>query len=83
MKQEETPLEFSNELVKKYEKYLIRKAPLALKTAMKLVDDGEKLSLESALKLELAALKDIFATQDAYIGLSSLMTKSKPVYTAT
>lgn len=62
-------------------KTIARKAPIALKTAMTLVDQGYPLTLEEGLQLELAGLKTIFATTDAKIGLSSILSGQKPNYT--
>jgi enoyl-CoA hydratase/3-hydroxyacyl-CoA dehydrogenase len=66
----------------KLAKTLSRKAPIALEMAMGLIDRGFALNLEDGLKLELAGLKTIFATQDAQIGLSSILTGRKPTYSA-
>lgn len=65
----------------KQAKTIARKAPIALKTAMTLVDKGFALKLEDGLQLELAGLKTIFATTDAKIGLSSILSGQKPNYT--
>jgi len=62
-------------------KALSRKAPIALKTAMKLIDDGMKSSLEDGLELELAGLQEIFATRDATHGLMSVIKGYKPEFT--
>ncbi len=59
---------------------LARKAPLALTTAMRLVDDGRALDLPAALALELAGLKTIFASRDARTGLASVLDGSRPQY---
>ncbi len=64
-----------------YAKVLARKAPIALTTAMKLMDDGAELPLEDGLKLELAGLKEIFATADALQGLSSVVKGFRPEFT--
>jgi len=61
-------------------KGLRRKAPVALKTAMQLVDQGLELDLQDGLQLELDGLKTIFATEDAKTGLSSIITGQKPVF---
>ncbi|WP_020678320.1 3-hydroxyacyl-CoA dehydrogenase/enoyl-CoA hydratase family protein [Geopsychrobacter electrodiphilus] len=62
----------------KQAKGLSRKAPLALKTAMDLIDQGMKLELRAGLQLELDGLKTIFSTQDALSGLSSIINGQKP-----
>ncbi|HQX93018.1 MAG TPA: 3-hydroxyacyl-CoA dehydrogenase/enoyl-CoA hydratase family protein [Thermomonas sp.] len=59
---------------------LARKAPIALATAMRLVDDGRVLPLADALQLELDGLHAIFATHDARAGLSSVLDGSRPSY---
>jgi enoyl-CoA hydratase / 3-hydroxyacyl-CoA dehydrogenase len=59
---------------------LSRKAPLALATAMRLIDDGRDRTLPDALELELAGLKSIFATRDARAGLASVLEGSRPQY---
>ncbi|MDE2306763.1 MAG: 3-hydroxyacyl-CoA dehydrogenase/enoyl-CoA hydratase family protein [Xanthomonadaceae bacterium] len=59
---------------------LSRKAPLALATAMRLVDEGLALDLPAGLALELAGLKTIFASDDARTGLASVLDASRPQY---
>jgi len=68
-------------LFKKYEKTLRKKAPIALKKATALIDKGAELSLQDALQLELDGLFDIFATRDAYVGLSGIVTGKKAEFT--
>lgn len=55
------------------------KAPIALRLAEKLIDEGSKVELREGLDLELEHLTEIFSTADAYEGLSSL-GKRRPVY---
>lgn len=74
---------FKNIAFEGYEKQLRVKAPIALKMAMSLVDDGEKLDLTDALELELRGLKQIFSTKDAQAGLSSIMTGKRPEFTGS
>ncbi|MBI4403240.1 MAG: 3-hydroxyacyl-CoA dehydrogenase/enoyl-CoA hydratase family protein [Deltaproteobacteria bacterium] len=64
-----------------FEKALRRKAPKALRVAMALVDEGEKLPLDRALALELDHLKEIFSTKDALTGLKSILNQTKPEFT--
>jgi len=64
----------------KLAKALARKAPIALKTAMNLVDRGFAMDLQKGLQLELDGLKSIFATEDARTGLSSILSGKKPNY---
>ncbi len=61
-------------------KGISRKAPIALRQAMELVDRGYALSLEAGLQLELDGLKTIFATADALAGLSSIISGQKPTF---
>ncbi|MDH3591650.1 MAG: 3-hydroxyacyl-CoA dehydrogenase/enoyl-CoA hydratase family protein [Planctomycetota bacterium] len=49
-----------------------QKAPLALRLAEKLIGEGARGSIAEGCKLELAHLREIFLTKDAYEGLSSL-----------
>ncbi len=65
----------------KQAKGMSRKAPLALKIAMGLIDQGIALDLQSGLQLELDGLKNIFATEDALSGLSSIINGQKPNFT--
>ena len=57
------------------------KAPLALKTSEKLIDQSLLVSLDEGLALELSELKSIMGSQDALLGLSSLGQKEAPVWT--
>lgn len=72
---------FTKESFKAYEKFLKGKAPIALKTAMGLIDSGENENLDKALKMELDGLKEIFSTQDARVGLGSVIKRERPNYT--
>jgi len=55
------------------------KAPVALRLASKLIDEGANTSLERGLSMELDHLEEIFSTKDAYEGLSTLGRKA-PVF---
>lgn len=55
------------------------RAPLALKLSEQLIDQGQARPLAEGLQLELEHLVEIFRTEDAYEGLSSL-GKRKPVF---
>ena len=55
------------------------KAPVALRLAELLIDEGSDRALPDALRMELEHLTEIFGTRDAYEGLSSLGRK-KPVF---
>jgi enoyl-CoA hydratase/3-hydroxyacyl-CoA dehydrogenase len=65
----------------KLAKAIARKAPIALKTAMELIDRGYGLELQAGLQLELDGLKKIFSSEDAKVGLSSILTGKKPNFT--
>ena len=49
-----------------------RKAPIALRIAGELIEQGADMPLKSALALELDHLTEIFSTRDAYTGLCSV-----------
>ena len=53
-------------------KALTSKAPIALKLADKLIEDGLSLELEKSLNWELASLELILGTKDALKGLESV-----------
>jgi len=55
-----------------------RKAPVALREACRLIEEGATLELEQALQLELDALAGIFSTRDALTGLKSVTSREKP-----
>ena len=55
------------------------KAPIALKLAASLIDDGARVSLEDGLRMELSHVREIFATKDALTGLLSI-GKSRPLF---
>ncbi|MFA5794573.1 MAG: 3-hydroxyacyl-CoA dehydrogenase NAD-binding domain-containing protein [Candidatus Brocadiia bacterium] len=57
------------------------KAPIALKLANELIDQGLIGHLEDGLNLELSHLNEIFSTKDAYEGLTSVVQKRRPIYT--
>ena len=57
------------------------KAPLAIKMANQIMDEGAVLSLSDGLKKELEGLPKIFATKDAYEGLKSVLERRRPTYT--
>lgn len=54
---------------------LKKKAPLALKLANELVDEGLRVSLEEGLALELGRIPEIFKTDDAREGLAALLER--------
>jgi enoyl-CoA hydratase/3-hydroxyacyl-CoA dehydrogenase len=55
------------------------KAPVALRIASELIDQGAQVTLEEGLRLELAHLEEIFSTKDALTGLSSI-GKGRPIF---
>ena len=55
------------------------KAPVALRLSAELIDRAAEMPIEQGLALELSHLREIFATKDAYEGLSSLGRKP-PVF---
>ena len=61
-------------------KQLSRTAPIALRMASDLIDVAASTNLEQGLAAELQKLEDIFATKDAYEGLSSLIQGRRPKY---
>ncbi len=71
---------FDQTLFKRYEKMLKSKAPLALKKAMELIDEGADRALDQALQLELDGLNWMFSTQDALAGLSAVINRQRVEY---
>lgn len=69
----------SDEFTAKTAKLLSSKAPLALKMANQIIDQGFEMPLEEGLKQELKHLKEIFSTKDALTGLTSV-GKGKPAF---
>ncbi len=67
-----------SETARKVAAIVSRKAPLAVKLAAKIMDEGAKLPLPEALKLDLKYLKEIFSTDDALEGLSSVLERRRP-----
>lgn len=67
-------------VVKENEKLLKRKAPKALKLAMRLIDEGYGMPLDDGLKMELQHLEEIFRTKDARAGLDSVIAKTRPEF---
>jgi len=69
--------------LEKYKKGIGRKAPLALKKALELVDEGAELELSKALELEMGSLYEIFSTADARAGLESVIYRKKVEFTGS
>jgi enoyl-CoA hydratase/carnithine racemase len=55
------------------------RAPVALRLAADLIDQGLTVPLDAGLEMEIAHLAEIFSTADALAGLSSI-GKSRPVF---
>ncbi len=56
------------------------KAPIAVRLAGKLIDEGAGVPLADGIEMELAHLPEIFATKDAYEGLSSVINRKRAVF---
>jgi enoyl-CoA hydratase/3-hydroxyacyl-CoA dehydrogenase len=56
------------------------KAPLALKLANNIIDEGLKINLDESIQIELKHLTEIFSSKDAYEGLTSILQKRRPIY---
>ncbi len=65
-------VEIADEKLAKAAKKVSFKAPVALRIAEKLLDAAAKTELAAGLTMELDHLREIFSTEDAYEGLSSL-----------
>jgi enoyl-CoA hydratase/3-hydroxyacyl-CoA dehydrogenase len=66
-------------IVAKARERLSRNAPIALRLAGELIDQGIEMPLDDALQLELDHLVEIFSTRDAYEGLSNV-GRATPVF---
>ncbi len=76
------PQGIPDDLAAKTAKIVSYKAPLALKLADEIIDQQIGKSVSEAVEIELDRAKDIFSTDDALEGLSSLGRK-KPEYKGT
>jgi len=56
------------------------KAPIAMKMANEIMDDGFAKPLSEALQMELDRLEEIFSTADALEGLKSVVERRRPEY---
>jgi enoyl-CoA hydratase/3-hydroxyacyl-CoA dehydrogenase len=61
-------------------KTIAKKAPVALRFANQIVDEGYELPLSEGLKQELAHLNEVFSTADALVGLTSVGKRTPPVF---
>jgi enoyl-CoA hydratase/3-hydroxyacyl-CoA dehydrogenase len=73
------PRGVSEELVSRASKVIGFKAPLALKISNEIIDQQAGKSIAEAVEIELGRLNDIFSTEDALEGLSSL-GRRRPQY---
>ena len=69
-----------DELGQKIAKTISYKAPIAIKLANKIIDDGSKLELNKGLEIELNYLSEIFSTKDALEGLNSVIKRKRPEF---
>ncbi|MBW2965780.1 enoyl-CoA hydratase/isomerase family protein, partial [Candidatus Woesearchaeota archaeon] len=69
-----------NELGLKIAKTISYKAPVAIKLANKIIDEGSRLNLNKGLELELSYLPEIFSTEDALEGLNSVIKRQRPYF---
>ncbi len=69
-----------DELGQKISKTISYKAPIAIKLANKIIDEGNLLDLKKGLELELSHLTEIFLTDDALEGLNSIVKKQRPTF---
>jgi len=67
-----------NEFGQKLSKAISYKAPIAIKLANKIIDEGSNLELKDGLELELNNLSKIFSTEDALEGLQSIIKRQRP-----
>ncbi|MBW1782614.1 MAG: enoyl-CoA hydratase/isomerase family protein [Deltaproteobacteria bacterium] len=72
-------LENDDPLTAKTAKIIAGKAPLALKLADQIIDEGYALPVAEGARKELAHLNEIFSTQDALTGLTSV-GKARPTF---
>jgi enoyl-CoA hydratase/3-hydroxyacyl-CoA dehydrogenase len=66
------PVEEKDGLCQKALQRLATKAPLAVRMAGRLIEQGAGLPLDRGLDLELQHLVEMFSTHDAYVGLKSI-----------
>lgn len=69
-----------NELGQKISKTISYKAPLAIKLANQIIDEGSQLELNEGLEIELSHLAEIFSTEDALEGLNSVIKRQRPTF---
>jgi len=69
-----------DETGQRFAKTIGYKAPIAIRLANRIMDEGSRVSLELGLEMELDHLPEIFATRDAYEGLNSVIKRKRPVF---
>jgi enoyl-CoA hydratase/3-hydroxyacyl-CoA dehydrogenase len=69
-----------NEIGQKISKTISYKAPLAIKLANQIIDEGSQLELDKGLEVELSHLSEIFSTEDALEGLNSVIKRQRPTF---
>jgi enoyl-CoA hydratase/3-hydroxyacyl-CoA dehydrogenase len=67
-----------DETGQKISKKISYKAPIAIRLANKIIDEGSKLDLKKGLEVELSHLSEIFSTKDALEGLNSVINRKRP-----
>jgi len=67
-----------NELGQKISKTISYKAPIAIKLANQIIDEGSQVELNKGLEIELSHLSEIFSTEDALEGLNSVIKRQRP-----
>ena len=72
-------LESDDPIAAKAAKMISSKAPIALRLANQIIDEGYELPLNEAVKEELAHLEEIFSSADALTGLKSV-GKGRPTF---
>ena len=56
------------------------KAPIACRLADRIIREGEARGVDAGLAMEMAHLREIFATRDAYEGLTALLAGRRPAF---
>jgi len=69
-----------NELGQKISKTISYKAPIAIKLANQIIDEGSQVELDKGLEIELSHLSEIFSTEDALEGLNSVIKRQRPTF---
>jgi enoyl-CoA hydratase / 3-hydroxyacyl-CoA dehydrogenase len=67
------------EVLERAARAVATKAPVALRVAARLIDDGARVSLDEGLRMEVAEVETVFSTADALTGLLSI-GKSRPEF---